>query len=188
MLRRPKACRDCQPAWHLGARSGEAHGQGTGSRQPGNGVGNGNVASNPSHIHRRSGPRSRCALARSPAVRSGVDRGPRCLRTLARESPGHRHAYAAVERVWAQAQVHAEDPRILALRQEAALRLTRRAARHRFTLSRALAAAAVLFVVGVIGISGWRFYDADAPLRSLAVAPVYLFDELRGIDHYRTAV
>src|SRR3546814_2064671 len=32
------------------------------------------------------------------------------------------------------------------------------------------------------------FYDADAPLRSLAVAPVYLFDELRGIDHYRTAV
>src|SRR3546814_9676703 len=53
------------------------------------------------------------------------------------QSPGHRHAYAAVERVWAQAQVHAEDPRILALRQEAALRLTRRAARHRFKIGRA---------------------------------------------------
>src|SRR3546814_21180148 len=47
------------------------------------------------------------------------------------QSPGHRHAYAAVERVRAQAPAHAEDPRILALRQEAAPRPTRRAARGR---------------------------------------------------------
>src|SRR3546814_18112741 len=69
------------------------------------------------------------------------------------QSPGHRHAYAAVERVWAPAQLLAEDPRILALRQEAALRLSRRAACHRLTLSRTLPAAALQSVVRLIGIS-----------------------------------
>src|SRR3546814_21198438 len=70
------------------------------------------------------------------------------------QSPGHRHAYAAVERVWAPAQVHSEDPRILPLPQEAALPLTRRAAPHRIPLSRSLSSAAGLFVRGVLGISG----------------------------------
>lgn len=104
------------------------------------------------------------------------------------QSPEHRDAYTAVERAWALAQAQAEHPQILALRQEAALRLTRGAARRRFTLPRAAAAAAAVFVVGVLGVSAWRFYDVDAPLQSLVVAPVRLFDELRGIEHYRTAI
>lgn len=100
----------------------------------------------------------------------------------------HRQAYAAVERAWAQAQAHAEDPQILALRQEAALRLTRRAAAPRFTLPRAFATAAAMVIVGVLGIASWRFFDAEAPVQSLAVAPVRLLQEMRGIKYYRTSV
>lgn len=103
-------------------------------------------------------------------------------------APAHRQAYAAVERAWELARKHAEDPQILALRQEAALRLTRRAARRTFRLPRAFAAAAVMAIVGVLGVASWRFYDAEAPVQSLAVAPVRLLQEMRGIEYYRTAV
>ncbi len=100
----------------------------------------------------------------------------------------HRQAYDTVERAWDLAQAHAEDPQILALRQEAALRLTRRAARTRITLPRAFAAAAAMIIVGVLGIASWRFYDAEAPVQSLAAAPIRLLQEMRGIEYYRTAV
>ncbi|TBU86938.1 FecR family protein [Phytopseudomonas dryadis] len=103
-------------------------------------------------------------------------------------APAHRRAYDAVERAWQRAQVHAEDPQILALRQEAALRLTRLTARRRFTLPRMLATAAAMTVVGLLGVAAWRFYDAEAPIQSLAAAPARLLQEIRGIEYYRTAV
>jgi len=104
------------------------------------------------------------------------------------QSPAHRDAYDAVERAWTQARAQAAHPQILALRQEAALRLTRRTARRPFTLPRAMAAVLALVAVGAVGLSAWRHYDADAPVRSVAAAPARLLDDLRGIDHYRTTV
>lgn len=104
------------------------------------------------------------------------------------QSPAHRDAYAAIERAWAQALVLAEHPQILALRQETALRLTRHTARRAVTLPRAMAAVLALVTVGALGVTAWRHYDADAPVQSVATAPARLFDELRGIDHYHTAV
>ncbi len=70
--------------------------------------------------------------------------GTRWLEASAR----HRAAYEAVAQAWTLAQQAAHDPRIMALRHEAALRLTRRSSRWSF-VSVGLAAAAALVAVGV---------------------------------------
>ncbi len=104
------------------------------------------------------------------------------------ESPAHGEIYAAVDRAWRLAREQAEHPQILALRQEAALRLTRRSAHRRPPWPRALVAGIVLLALGSLGVSAWQSYDAEAPVRSIAAAPVRLYEQLRGIDHYRTAI
>lgn len=104
------------------------------------------------------------------------------------ESPAHAEAYAAIERAWTLAREQAEHPQILALRQEAALRLTRRSVRRRPGWPRALAASVALLALGMLGVSAWQSYDPEAPVQSVAAAPVRLYDRLRGIERYRTAV
>jgi len=70
------------------------------------------------------------------------------------ESPEHRAAYEEIDRTWADLKSAAHDPRILALRHEAALRLTRRTSKT-FRPRTWVAAALILVVLGtsVAGLS-----------------------------------
>ncbi|MEJ1961306.1 MAG: FecR domain-containing protein [Gammaproteobacteria bacterium] len=63
------------------------------------------------------------------------------------ESPGNRAAYEEIDRTWAKLKSAAYDPQILALRHEAALRLTRRTSRRVRPLVW-VTAAVILIVVG----------------------------------------
>lgn len=71
------------------------------------------------------------------------------------KSPEHRIAYDAIDRAWRLAQSGAEDPRILALRHEAALRLTRRSSRSARWQGWATAAAILVLVGGAFTITPW---------------------------------
>ena len=86
------------------------------------------------------------------------------------KSPSHREAYAAVDRAWRLARSMTHDPRILELRHETALRLTRTAARA--PAWRRWAAAAAVFVMVLAGSLLYMHRDraAEAGTR---VAGVY---------------
>jgi transmembrane sensor len=93
------------------------------------------------------------------------------------KSPEHHAAYVAVDRAWQLARSSEHDTRILALRHEAALRLTRRSVHQRRWQGWAAAAAIALVVVGVL----------------LAVLPTTLLGSLSGAsvvqkNHYRTGI
>ena len=67
-------------------------------------------------------------------------------------SPDHRAAYEAIERAWTTLQSASEAPPILALRHEAALRLTRRTSRQ-LTPLRAMAAALAILAIGTVALA-----------------------------------
>ena len=66
------------------------------------------------------------------------------------ESVEHCRAYEAVEHAWREAQRHASHPKIIALRHEAALRLTRRTS-LRAAMPRWAVAAAIVMAIVVTG-------------------------------------
>jgi transmembrane sensor len=70
------------------------------------------------------------------------------------ESPEHRGAYEEIERSWADLKSTAHDPRILALRHEAALRLTRRTSKT--SRPRAWATAAIIVIALGASLAGLR--------------------------------
>lgn len=65
------------------------------------------------------------------------------------ESPEHRVAYEEIKGTWSSLRSFAHDPRILALRHETALRLTRRTTLRVRPMSLAVAAAVVVLGVGL---------------------------------------
>jgi transmembrane sensor len=97
-----------------------------------------------------------------------------------KESARHRELYESIDRVWTKLQTSAEDPQILALRHETALRLTRRASATirplRWVAAAALLVVAVAVVTAVVRPAGEHFGLAS------------LWDVLRfgGADHYET--
>jgi transmembrane sensor len=70
------------------------------------------------------------------------------------KDPAHRISYAAVESAWRLAQGNAHNPHLLALRHEAALRLTRRSSRR--AAGRGWAAAASILVIVSTAVVVWR--------------------------------
>jgi len=66
------------------------------------------------------------------------------------KAPEHRTAYEAVDRVWRFAKSMGQDPRILELRHETALRLTRKASRQPRWAGWAAAAAILVFLGGAL--------------------------------------
>ena len=66
------------------------------------------------------------------------------------KAPENRAAYEAVDRVWRIARSMAHDPRILELRHETALRLTRKASRQTRWMSWAAAATILAFLGGAL--------------------------------------
>jgi transmembrane sensor len=76
------------------------------------------------------------------------------------KEPAHRICYEEVDRAWRMAQASEHDPRVLALRHETALRLTRRSSR-RARWSTWVAAASILVVLGALGVaSRTAIFDA----------------------------
>jgi transmembrane sensor len=73
------------------------------------------------------------------------------------ESPEHRAAYEEIDRTWADLKSTAHDPRILALRHEAALRLTRRTSKA--SRPRAWATAAIILVALGAGLAGLSMHS-----------------------------
>src|SRR6266853_515967 len=67
------------------------------------------------------------------------------------ELPEHRAAYEEIDRTWVDLKSTAHDPRILALRHETALRLTRQTSKSMRPLT--WAAAAVILVVSGMGLA-----------------------------------
>ena len=65
------------------------------------------------------------------------------------KAPEHRAAFAAVDRTWQFANSNAHDPRILALRHETALRLTRNYSQRAQWVGSAAAATILLFLGGM---------------------------------------
>jgi transmembrane sensor len=65
------------------------------------------------------------------------------------QSPEHERAYAAIDRAWSVLQAGVHEPEILALRHEAALRLSRAASRSLRPLRFATAVALVLALGGI---------------------------------------
>jgi transmembrane sensor len=83
--------------------------------------------------------------------------------------PEHDAAYLEVERAWSSLHHAADDPQVLALRHETALRLTRRASRLMWPL--AWAAALVLAVaIGTQVTSVWSRLGLDATPKRYATA------------------
>lgn len=70
-------------------------------------------------------------------------------------SPDHGIAYDAIDRTWRLAKSGAEDPGILALRHEAALRLTRRPAHLTRGPRWATAAAVIALIGGTLASTQW---------------------------------
>lgn len=98
------------------------------------------------------------------------------------ESPEHRAAYEEIERTWADLRSAAHAPQILALRHEAALRLTRRTSRRIRPLTW-VAAAVILVVLGTsLATLGTRLTSDRSPV-------AILLDVLRthGDSRYATA-
>lgn len=97
------------------------------------------------------------------------------------ESPSHGAAYHDIEATWQQLRGLANDPQILELRHEAALRLTRSASRNYRPL-KGVAAAAVLLGLGLALVSSLRLSDERPLFTGLLAA-------LRGQwgGHYSTA-
>jgi transmembrane sensor len=73
------------------------------------------------------------------------------------ESPEHRAAYEEIDRTWCDLRSTAHDPRILALRHEAALRLTRRTSKT--FRPRTWAAAAVILVALGTSLAGLSMHS-----------------------------
>jgi transmembrane sensor len=85
--------------------------------------------------------------------REGVSEETRqTFRQWLAQSPEHGRAYAAIDRAWLVLQAGAHEPEILALRHEAALRLSREASR---TLRPLRFATAVALVLALGGIATW---------------------------------
>jgi transmembrane sensor len=83
------------------------------------------------------------------------------------ESPEHRAAYEEIDRTWADLKSLAHDPQILALRHEAALRLTRRTSRSIRPLTW-VAAAVILVVLGTtFTMLGTRLTSDRSPVAML---------------------
>jgi transmembrane sensor len=83
-------------------------------------------------------------------LRGGVSEETRqTFRRWLAQSPEHERAYAAIDRAWSVLQAGAQEPEILALRHEAALRLSRDASRSLRPLRFATAVALVLALGGV---------------------------------------
>src|SRR5258708_17578049 len=83
------------------------------------------------------------------------------------ESPEHRAAYEEIERTWADLRSAAHAPQILALRHEAALRLTRRTSRRIRPLTW-VAAAVILVALGTsLATLGTRLTSARSPVAIL---------------------
>jgi transmembrane sensor len=89
-------------------------------------------------------------------------------------SPSNRAAYGAVGRTWRLAQGAAHDPGILALRHEAALRLTRRPARLMWIAPWATAAAITALIGGTLAITQWSELTALYDHLRSANAPEYV--------------
>jgi len=82
--------------------------------------------------------------------RGGVSEETRqAFRRWLAQSPEHERAYAAIDRAWLVLQAGAHEPEILALRHEAALRLSREASRSLRPLRFATAVALVLALGGI---------------------------------------
>lgn len=73
------------------------------------------------------------------------------------ESPEHRAAYDEIDRTWADLKSTAHDPRILALRHEAALRLTRRTSKT--SRPRAWATAAIILIALGASLAGLSMHS-----------------------------
>lgn len=102
------------------------------------------------------------------------------------ESAGNRAAYEAVSRAWTLVRDQSHDPRILALRHETALRLTRDASRRSRTPARIAAALAVLAAGAVVTLALSpdisSLIQADAA-RDAATAPAR-----QSAERYDTAI
>jgi transmembrane sensor len=96
------------------------------------------------------------------------------------ESARHMELYESIDRVWTKLQTSAEDPQILALRHETALRLTRRASATGRSLR--WVAAAALFVVGVAVVTA-VVRPAGEHFGLASLLDVF---RLGGADHYET--
>jgi len=96
------------------------------------------------------------------------------------ESPAHRAAYEDIDRTWGDLRAAAHDPQILALRHEAALRLTRRTSKR----TRPFAWAAAAVVLTVMGTSLVAMSMHSTSGRSLTVL---LLDVFRTTDDRRYA-
>jgi len=68
----------------------------------------------------------------------------------------HQALYDGIDRAWITLKDGAEDPRVLALRHETALRLTRQTSRLRPTMRWAMAASIFLLIVATIGAAAWH--------------------------------
>jgi transmembrane sensor len=68
------------------------------------------------------------------------------------KDPAHRIRYEEIDRAWRLAQASAHDPRVLALRHETALRLTRRSS-HRARWNGWAAAASIVVILGALGVA-----------------------------------
>ena len=85
--------------------------------------------------------------------REGVSEETRqTFRRWLAQSPEHGRAYAAIDRAWLVLQAGAQAPEILALRHEAALRLSREASRSLRPLRFATAVALVLALCGIAAL------------------------------------
>lgn len=91
------------------------------------------------------------------------------------KAPEHRAAYESVDRVWRFARSMAHDPRILELRHETALRLTREASRPRRWMGWPAAATILVFLGGALlytqraGMLGWSGGSRMAGIYQTAV-------------------
>jgi transmembrane sensor len=68
----------------------------------------------------------------------------------------HRTLYDRIDRAWITLKEGAEDPRILALRHETALRLTRRSSPFLPTPRWAPVAPIVVLIIGIVGFTAWK--------------------------------
>jgi transmembrane sensor len=96
-------------------------------------------------------------------------------------SPRHRQLYESIDRAWSTLREAAEDPQILALRHETALRLTRRNSRTLRPLRWVAAAALLALGIGAASLALRSPSDHSLIARLIDTLP------LRNADHFETA-
>src|SRR6266853_2795765 len=93
----------------------------------------------------------------------------------------HREMYESIDRAWSKLREAAEDPQILALRHETALRLTRRNSRTARPLRWVAAAALLALGIGVTSLT------LRSPSDHTLIARLFNSLPLGNAGHYETA-